>query len=52
MTAEGWKATFVGGDGKSRPAGFPIPFDLNESEVLGYLDDLFHETAYRKILVY
>ena len=29
-TEEGWKATFVGGDGKSRPAGFPIPTDLND----------------------
>ena len=44
-TEEGLTATFVGGDGKSRPAGFPIPADLDEAEILGYLDDLFHESA-------
>jgi len=44
-TAEGWNALLVGGDGKSRPAGFPIPADLSADEILGYLDDLFHESA-------
>ena len=44
-TAEGWQAVFPGGDGKSRLAGFPIPADLNEDEIIGYLDDLFHESA-------
>lgn len=44
-TVEGWNALLVGGDGKSRPAGFPIPADLSAGEILGYLDDLFHESA-------
>jgi hypothetical protein len=44
-TVEGWNVLLVGGDGKSRPAGFPIPADLSAGEILGYLDDLFHESA-------
>lgn len=44
-TDEGWNALLVGEDGKSRPAGFPIPADLSADEILAYLDDLFHESA-------
>lgn len=44
-TAQGWNALLVGGDGKSRPADFPIPAELSADEILGYLDDLFHESA-------
>lgn len=44
-TPNGWRALLVGSEGKSRPAGFEIPPTLSEAELLGYLDDLFHEYA-------
>ena len=44
-TAKGWNALLVGRDGKRRPADFTIPAELTADEILGYLDDLFHEFA-------
>ncbi len=44
-TTSGWRPLLVGSEGKSRPADFEIPSTLGEDELLGYLDDLFHEYA-------
>ena len=44
-TRSGWRPLLVGSEGKSRPADFEIPSALSEDELLGYLDDLFHEYA-------
>lgn len=44
-TTGGWRPLLVGSEGKSRPADFNIPSTLDEDELLGYLDDLFHESA-------
>ena len=41
----GWRPLLIGGEGKSRPADFEIPSTVAENELLGYLDDLFHEYA-------
>ena len=43
--SKGWKAYLLGGDGKRRAADVSIPADLHAEEILGYLDDLFHESA-------
>ena len=42
---QGWKAWFVGDDGKRRPANIVIPSDLDATAIGTYLDDLFHEQA-------
>lgn len=44
-TADGWRPLLIGSEGKSRLADFEIPSTLGEDELLGYLDDLFHEYA-------
>lgn len=42
----GWRAFHVGAEGKRRPAGdVVIPPSVSESELAGYLADLFHESA-------
>lgn len=42
---DGWKAFYMGADGKRRVADFSIPEFLREDELAQYLDDLFHEYA-------
>jgi hypothetical protein len=40
-----WRAFYLGGDGKRRPADFVVPGELREDELAAYLADLFHEDA-------
>lgn len=41
-----WLAFYCGNEGKKRKAqGVCIPSSLNDSEVVEYFDDLFHEWA-------
>lgn len=41
-----WQAFFCGNEGKKRKAhGVTIPGTLNETDVIKYIDDLFHELA-------
>jgi len=44
-TPEGWSAFYPGNDGKRRPVDIAIPSHLDESGIIEYLDDLFHEHA-------
>lgn len=44
-TQNGWRALIAGQEGKHRPADFQIPSNLKQEDILGYLDDLFHEYA-------
>lgn len=41
----GWRASWVGNEGKLRDAGPIIPDLVAESDLEHYLDDLFHESA-------
>jgi hypothetical protein len=47
-TADGWRAWYVGPEGKRRPVDFPIPANLDAEDLRDYLDDLFHECATAK----
>ena len=41
-----WRVFYLGPEGKRRLAGdLVIPESVMENEVVGYLDDLFHEMA-------
>jgi hypothetical protein len=40
-----WRATYLGADGKRRPADFIVPGHLQPDELAEYLADLFHEEA-------
>jgi hypothetical protein len=42
---EGWRAFYLGADGKRRPADFVVPVDVAEDELCEYLADLYHENA-------
>lgn len=42
---EGWRAFYLGTDGKRRAADFVIPSDVAEHELCEYLADLYHENA-------
>ncbi|GAA5444935.1 hypothetical protein Misp06_03127 [Microbulbifer sp. NBRC 101763] len=42
---DGWLAFFQGPEGKRRPAGIIIPFEITEGELAQYLSDLCHEWA-------
>jgi hypothetical protein len=43
---DGWKAFYVGNEGKRRPAkDIIVPPDIEESKLIQYLDDLCHEWA-------
>ena len=45
-SSSGWKAFYVGTEGKRRPAtDIVIPPGLQESKLAEYLDDLCHEWA-------
>ena len=41
----GWKAYYLGTEGKRRPADFIVPDALASADLAEYLDDLFHEDA-------
>lgn len=41
----GWRAFYLGADGKRRPADFIVPSDVTEDELCEYLADLYHENA-------
>lgn len=41
----GWRAYYLGADGKRRPADFIVPADVGKEELMEYLADLFHEDA-------
>lgn len=41
----GWRAFYLGTDGKRRPADFVVPIDVAEDELCEYLADLYHENA-------
>jgi hypothetical protein len=41
----GWRAFYLGNEGKRRRADFIVPPELAESALAEYLDDLFHESA-------
>ncbi|RFP09469.1 hypothetical protein D0T25_29335 [Duganella sp. BJB488] len=41
----GWKAFYLGTDGKRRPADFVVPSDIAEDDLCEYLADLYHENA-------
>ena len=44
--SECWEIYHQSGDGKTiRVRDFVIPAELNESEIMTYLDDMFHERA-------
>lgn len=43
--AGGWRAFYLGSDGKRRPADFIVPSDIPADELGAYLADLFHEDA-------
>ncbi|MBJ7313735.1 hypothetical protein ACFOLJ_28790 [Rugamonas sp. CCM 8940] len=42
---KGWRAFYLGTDGKRRPADFVVPGDVAEDELCEYLADLYHENA-------
>jgi hypothetical protein len=42
---DAWVAHLVGNEGKRRPAGLAIPFDLTHAELSQYLYDIYHESA-------
>ncbi len=44
-SAGGWRAFYLGTEGKRRPADFSIPANLCADDLRAYLDDLFHELA-------
>lgn len=44
-TAGGWRAFYLGTEGKRRPADFVVPDDVAEHELCEYLADLYHEQA-------
>jgi len=45
-TEDGWRAFYLGNEGKRRPASdIVIPRDIEESGMAQYLDDLCHEWA-------
>jgi len=45
-TAGGWRAFYLGSEGKRRPArDIIVPPNIQESEIAQYLDDLCHEWA-------
>lgn len=41
----GWRAFYLGDEGKRRPADFIVPDDIAEDDICEYLADLFHENA-------
>lgn len=41
----GWRAFYLGAEGKRRPADFVVPRDVEAHELQEYLADLFHEEA-------
>jgi hypothetical protein len=43
--ADGWRAYYLGTDGKKRLADFIIPKDIKDDELDQYFGDLFHENA-------
>jgi hypothetical protein len=45
-TESGWQAFYSGPEGKRRPASdIIVPSNIEESELVKYLDDLCHEWA-------
>ena len=40
-----WRASYLGAEGKRRPADFIIPDDIQADALCEYLADLFHEEA-------
>ncbi|MFZ5656024.1 MAG: DUF7661 family protein [Pseudomonadota bacterium] len=44
-TAGGWRAFWLGNEGKRRPADLHVPAGLEPGELATWLADVFHEAA-------